>query len=92
MHTTMRWEYLWGSNEHEDTEKTFYNNQQNTLREVYTEKYDHNVVVKANPTYPSPELRTAYPAIEATGGVQDSKNCRRGKISITNSKIETGFM
>ena len=46
-----------------NTEKTFYNNQQNTLREVHTEKYDHNVVVKAKPTYLYLSLRTACPAI-----------------------------
>ena len=34
-----------------NTEKTFLQQPTEHLREVHTEKYDHNVVVKANPTY-----------------------------------------
>ena len=39
-----------GSN-YESTEKTLLQQPTEHLTEVHTEKYDHNVVVKANPTY-----------------------------------------
>ena len=36
---------------YESTEKTLLQQPTEHLTEVHTEKYDHNVVVKANPTY-----------------------------------------
>ena len=51
MHTNQALEYLLGATGHESTEKTLLQQPAEHLREVHTEKYDHNVVVKANPTY-----------------------------------------
>ena len=82
-----------GSN-YESTEKTLLQQPTEHLTEVHTEKYDHNIVVKSQPNLPLPELRIAYPAIalRSNWGMQHSGNCRKGKISNTNSKIGTGFM